>query len=95
MTKEELQARLQELNERQAQENRRNMETIGSLIEAYEHGKQDLADRLRDSKMEETLRHKAANLDIDCERQRLFAEYKTQREQERGATASKTEADNE
>lgn len=95
MTKEELQARLQELNERQAQENRRNMETIGSLIEAYEHGQQDLADRLRDSKMEETLRHKAANLDIDCERQRLFTEYKTQREQERGATASKTEADNE
>ena len=82
---------MQELNERQAQENRRNMETIGSLIEAYEHGKQDLADRLRDSKMEETLRHKAANLDIE----RLLAEYKTQREQERGATASKTEADNE
>lgn len=47
MTKEELQARLQELNERQAQENRRNMETIGSLIEAFEHGQQDLADRLR------------------------------------------------
>lgn len=57
MTKEELQARLQELNERQAQENRRNMETIGSLIEAFEHGQQDLADRLRDSKMEETLLH--------------------------------------
>ena len=71
MTKEELQARLKELNERQAQENRRSMEIIGSLIEAYEHGNQDLADRLRDSKMEETLRHKAANLDIDCERQRL------------------------
>lgn len=94
MTKEELQARLQELNERQAQENRRNMETIGCLIETYEHGRQDLADRLRDSKMEETLRHKAAQLAIDGERQRLFADYKTQREQER-ATASKTEADNE
>lgn len=66
------------------------METIGSLIEAFEHGQQDLADRLRDSKMEETLRHKAAKLAIDCERQRLFADYKTQR-----ATASKTEADNE
>lgn len=90
MTKEELQARLQELNERQAQENRRNMETIGSLIEAFEHGRQDLADRLRDSKMEETIRHKAVKLAIDCERQRLFADYKTQR-----ATASKTEADNE
>lgn len=90
MTKEELQARLQELNERQAQENRRNMETICSLIEAFEHGQQDLADRLRDSKMEETLRHKVAKLAIDCERQRLFADYKTQR-----ATASKTEADNE
>lgn len=94
MTKEELQARLQELNERQAQENRRNMETIGCLIETYEHGRQDLADRLRDSKMEEALRHKAAKLAIDCERQRLFADYKTQRVQER-ATASKTEADNE
>lgn len=94
MTKEELQARLQELNERQAQENRRNMETIGSLIETYEHDQQDLADRLRDSKMEEALRHKAAQLAIDCERQRLFADYKTQRGQER-ATASKTEADNE
>lgn len=94
MTKEELQARLQELNERQAQENRRNMETIGSLIEAYEHGRQDLANRLRDSKMEEALRHKAAQLAIDSERQRLFADYKTQRGQER-ATASKTEADNE
>ena len=68
MTKEELQARLQELNEMQAQENRCNMETIGSLIEAYEHGKQDLADRLRDSKMEETLRHKAINLIFVCER---------------------------
>lgn len=90
MTKEELQARLQELNERQAQENRRNMETIGSLIEAFEHGQQDLAGRLRDSKMEETIRHKAVKLAIDCERQRLFADYKTQR-----ATASKTEADNE
>lgn len=90
MTKEELQARLQELNERQAQENRRNMETIGSLIEAFEHGQQDLADRLRDSKMEETLRHKAAKLAIHSERQRLFADYKAQ-----CATASKTEADNE
>lgn len=88
MTKEELQARLQELNERQAQENRRNMETIGSLIEAFEHGQQDLADRLRDSKMEETLRHKAAKLAIHSERQRLFADYKMQR-----ATASKTEAE--
>lgn len=48
MTKEELQARLQELNERQAQENRRNMETIGSLIEAFEHGQQSLADKLGD-----------------------------------------------
>lgn len=75
MTKEEeLQARLQELCERQAQENRRNMETTGSLIEAFE---QDLADRLRDSKMEETHRPKAADL------QRLFADYKTQRRQER------------
>lgn len=90
MTKEELQARLQELIERQAQENRRNMETNGSLIEAFEHGQQDLADRLRDSKMEETLRHKAAKLAIHSERQRLFADYKTQR-----TTASKTEADNE
>lgn len=86
---------MQELNERQAQENRRNMETTGSLIEAYEHGQQDLADRLRDSKMEETLRHKAVNLDIDCERQRLFADYKTQRDRNVLATASKTEANNE
>lgn len=81
MEREEFKAALNELNERQNEENRQNADRLFAIKSEYTDTMRKAEDKLRGGKKSEELRHKEAIMRIEFERQQLFADYKMKKNQ--------------
>lgn len=78
MTREDLKKALKELNERRNNEIKQNAYNLHEIQKKRNEVVRNADDVMRVKNMQESIRHKNINSNIEQERQQLFADYKSQ-----------------